>query len=239
MKGKNKNILVIVCFSTKQTKWYNNVDTSKYRLMLSMCKSSFEKNLQNLDDIIIYDKEADTVNEGLVNLHWETKRLCLEEKYDLIVTDVDVLCLKPTEIFGKHKYIRGFYCYEQGSNFFKGKIPDKHFSHLIPWVCISPRYIPKETPLDVWAVGDELTRKRHDIFGWDMIPINEMIHYQYKKEFQDEYKKKLFELHDENMLHQFVMDPNKEDSNMIHYHSTRNIDAKINEMNIHYNKYIK
>jgi len=227
------NILVSANYVVKGFR-FGATQQSDYDIMLEMWKCSFQKNLQHLDDIIIFTGEGGTYNIYR-DIYWKIRDLYIQG-HNVLWADLDMLCLGPTEIFGQYGNFMMFFNNDTHLDY-SGTVPQRIWGSLLPWFMANLRYYPSGSIEDwLWKECDSLVKNWVDTWAYECIVHNYMFHSQFGSGFQ---KENLLRYHNPSMNFQWEGEGSiPEDSKIVHFHCTRSSARSVGKMQQMFNRYI-
>lgn len=192
----------------------------KYQEMTELSINSFKENLsgewEHRQVDVPYNEDIDQIfykNFKQLYKWWQ-------EGHNVFYVNIDMLCVKPTEVFGLYDKLTMFWQTDPPST----KRFPTNFNCAV-------MYIPKETKQEVWDYGFEKYREYFDgeRVGWaaDQDIFNEMLYHQGEQP----------ETYLDNKLH-YLAHPNAEELNeitedeahIVHYFSTRGFEEALERM---------
>lgn len=121
---------------------------SYYLEMESLCVASFMKNVKDVDGFKILNNQKKIFEkpyEMFYDVFLKTEELW-KAGHDILFTDIDALCKKPVEFFGKYDEFR---CFASANN-------TERFSEYFPSYFLSgTRYFPQTMSKELWEVGQK------------------------------------------------------------------------------------
>jgi hypothetical protein len=169
------NLLVCKNYNiASHRQWYNdrsheeNLEASYDKMQQLMIKSA-QTNLIGLDDIQIHRGTALDIREVFKAHYFEIKALW-EQGHNILYCDLDVLFLKPVEIFGKFDKFSMFNYTQPRSTH------DDWYNISIPnFFNCGIRYYPQSMNSRVWDIGDAMMEKwNHTRWDAEQVVYNAM-----------------------------------------------------------------
>ena len=210
----------------------NKCKTEDYEEISQICSDSFKKNLKNLDKSIILVGEKPSYHELFKEIFYKQMDMYKWNDCNILWTDADTICIKPTEIFDKFENFNMFWDDSIYCNF-PAVVPRNLYKGLIPWMMSNIRYFPKGLPNSMWELGEPLAKKWINVWAYECIIYNTMFHSQ--KSIKDEHgvvkNKYLLPEYNFQMIRSKKY-PNMEmkDANIVHFHSSRGSKDTIRKM---------
>lgn len=222
-----KNILITANYKITG-KQFGGWKPAYFSKISKLCVESFKKNLKDIDEIIVLEGEEDDYNDMFKDIFYKTKEIWLREPCNILWTDTDTLCLKPTEIFGRYDDFRMFFAMVPERKY--GPIvPHELYKELNPWMMSNLRYFPHSINKHVWEEGELLVENWIDIWAYECIVYNTMFYSQNPEDVFKNY-------HMPDLNFQYVLmkqDIELNNRNIIHFGSSRGSRAVLDIMNQH------
>jgi len=235
------NVVAIQLYNVKE----NDTPFAIYKFMAQCFEKSVKKYLKDVDEIIIFGNDINTMNEMFADVPTKLYEIYKRKKCNLLFAGCDQLFIKPTEIFGKYDCFSLFWCEKLiGNNLKNDKFYPLYYNNEYsfevpgkPYIFMNgPGYFPHNMDEDVWKkcfshlnLWNFFDKKyKNDSFkknwGWDMSIYSIMLYSQ--KQIID---KNVEELIDPLIGFQYPLKDiiynkykiNPEDAKLIHFHSTR------------------
>jgi hypothetical protein len=223
--GKNYNVL-------DHSQWYNNKSNDKdlehnYNIMEDIMVASAKKYLQDLDDIIIHRGMCDNIRTVFKEHFFEIYELW-KTGANILYVDLDVMFLKPVNIFNQFDYFAMFNRTDPPS------VNDTFYNlRFDPYFNCGIRYYPHNLAQSVWDTGIAYFKHNYNKDRWDseQLIYNAMMWSQTKTENNAEIMRTLEEYLHPELAYQLIAsvehsnkfnEINFEHAKIMHLHGSRN-----------------
>ena len=233
-----KNILVAKNYEiTDHSKWDSNrrkeIDLREnYTEMQHLMTASAEQYLQDLDDIVIHTGTADNIR-SVFRIHFEEIYQLWQTGVNILYVDLDVLFVKPFEIFGVVDYFSMF-------NYTSPKkVIDPFYNvKLDHYFNCGIRYYPADMCQQCWQVGlDMVENWNPNRWDTEQIIYNRMLWSQdislehtLKPHWAYQY------IYDKEPLNNRFNNIPLSDARAIHFHGTRSSRKRLDKMKAYRNE---
>lgn len=155
----------------------NQFEFEKYREITNLCVESYKRNLAELDEVILLEGNASNYHRMFEAIFYKTTEIYKTKDCNMIWTDSDCICVKPTEIFGKYDY---FVMFDSQDVFCAyNSIDPKCYAHLKPWMMSNIRYYPRGKITEkIWEAAYCVAEEWKDVWAYECIIYNAMFHAQ-------------------------------------------------------------
>lgn len=150
------NILILKNYTiTDHTKWYNDRSNEpnlveNYSAMEEICISSAQKNLLDLDDIIVTRGTEENIRDVFCD-HFEEIYEYWHEGNNILYADLDVVFKKPVKVFDQHSVFSMFNYTDPPST------QCSHYNITLPnFFNCGVRYYPQDMDEDIWIRGFQM-----------------------------------------------------------------------------------
>jgi len=233
-----KNLLVCKNYQVlDHSKWHNDrrretALESSYAQMQELMLQSAQRNLLDLDQVMVHTGECENIRDVFREHFWEIYRLW-QTGANIVYADLDVLFTKPVRYFGEFDHFMMFNHTQPGT------CTDTHYGVKFKnYFNCGIRYYPANMSPDVWRVGFEML-DRWDPDRWDteQVIYNAMLWHQ---------PVTLADVHHPELSYQMFLDPrvgnqarnsakfnggiSYTDAKAIHFHGSRNAELKTDIM---------
>jgi len=230
-----KNYLVYSLYNIKPSD-YNGVyeataevaarQYDEYRAMYELSKASFEKNLNCLDDVVLFSGEDTHIQNVFRGDAFRIYDMWKNEPCNILFCGLDTLCIKETDIFDRFDDFMMFNYTEAGPKLENGMpAPVFGFDHYFN---AHVRYYPHTMSSNTWDIGMSMVNNwDYSEWGMEQHILNSMLWSQ-DVTFNDAYRPEL--------AWQGIWDADKnggvdiEDANIIHFHATRGAESVLDRM---------
>jgi hypothetical protein len=206
--------------------------SSDYEEIHKLCVDSFLKNLSGIDRHIVLSGNKNTSHDMFKEIFYRIKDIYHSEPCNIIFTDADTLCVKPVNIFNKYNTFSMFLISITGKFSTYKKVPKRLWKSLKPWFMSNVRYYPHGLNDTVWRTGTELANKWINVWAYECIIYNSMIHSQFDGMSYTEIKK-TYHKPEFNYFYatdHFDMDIPLEEARIIHFAGSRGSKEVLNKM---------
>lgn len=228
------NILITARYELKD-KNFLKADTNDYFQIHELCSASFEKYLLDIDEHIVLAGIKDNYHEMLKDIFFRIKHIHLNCSCNILFADSDMMCIKPVSIFSNYDK---FWMFCATPNDIYCKYPKsvnrKLYFHLKPWFMSNLRYYPRYMDSKVWDTGTELANNWIDVWAYECIIYNAMLHSQHDN-LSNGYGYLKWKYHNPVLNYQYGIKGFKNDiplgqAEIIHFGSSRGSKKVIAEM---------
>lgn len=223
-----KNILVISLYNLST--FHHKGEVANYLDLSTVCYKSFMTNLVDLDEIIIFTGTKDDYNKMFREKFYRLMDLHKTRKCNILYVDADVVCTKKTKIFNRFNHFTMFYiCKDLRHRKYPFDVPVERYSCLDPWFMMNVQYYPADLDNGVWSVGKTLADNWIDVWAYECIIYNAMIHSQ-NVDLQSLCIPKYNYQHLPKQQYEFETYIPLEDAHIVHVPATRGSRKSLTEM---------
>jgi hypothetical protein len=223
------NILVTVLYEVKDP-IYGKAKTEDYVALHRLCLDSFKEYLADIDEVITFTGVAKDYHE-VFRLKFEHLRgLHTKQDCNILYVDLDNLCVKPVEIFGKFKKLNLF-CISSDAGYrgvLNGSVPMERLRFAQPWFVTNVKYFPAVMNKKLWEIGKEIVKDWVDTWAYECLVYNCMFHSQWVKDVQDYHRPEFS--YQAPVRGNYSNSINLKQAKIIHFHSTRGTEKTIQIM---------
>jgi hypothetical protein len=178
------NIFATACYKITKNR-YGEYEHDEYRQLTDICIESFNKRLLDIDRVELLGGTVDSYHMMNKNIYQKLKALN-KEGHNILYVDSDTICRYPTELFGSTNV---FTMYDIRNNFcsFPKCVDPELYQGLKPWFMSNVRYYPANMKQRIWDIGDSIYNRWVDVWAYECIIYNAMIHESSKGENIEDY----------------------------------------------------
>lgn len=202
-------------------------DPSCYKTMYEISKKTVEQNVKDIGNHVCITGSFDSAFDMFKHIFYETARLAINN--NVFFVDVDMLCVKPVNVFGQHDQFCMFGGWDNaGFGVASYTEFEKYFS-------ASPRYIPKS--VGSWFYDNGSYAWEHspksELWDYEQVLYNRLIRKQEKFDVD-----KYFNMREYN----YIVDEraknqcNIKDALFLHFSGSRNPQATVSKMEEAYDR---
>ena len=231
-----KNILATVLYEITEP-MYGKAKTEDYKEMHKLCVDSFKKNLVGLDETVTFRGVTENYHDVFQGKFYHLMDLHRSGDVNILYVDLDNLCVKSVEIFGKYDDLNLF-CISSDLGFrssLNKYIDPVLLNKMEPWFVTNVKYFPSTMDNGLWDVGKELVEQWKPVWAYECLIYNAMFHAQAIKNVQEYHRPEYsYQLPPKpkrsNRIQGYINTISFEQARIIHFHSTRGSGRTIEEM---------
>ena len=171
------NIFMTSCYKI-EGETYGNVHYNGYKELTELCVKSFCKNLADIDEVVILNREVNSYHDMNKDIYAKIKKRYFANDCNILYVDSDIVCVKPHRIFGIYNNFRMFDVQKIFQYAYPENVPKYMYACFQRWWMSNVRYYPAGIKQLVWEVGDSLVENWIDVWAFECIIYNSMFYAQ-------------------------------------------------------------